>query len=178
MTLTNITQFELESYEPSKVVNSLVNEIMQGHDEMLDDLQKVFSNNSERVIKEYLEMIKSFQINMLPKKTRDSIGKLLKTTLNAIGIPPYFRFLLDPENGKLAVEKCSYKSSGAHQLPEDTSHDGYELKSMDMVRFICQTCGWDMKSTYRIRGIAVPDRDMVVFDLTTAYRVQEGHLVG
>ena len=36
----------------------------------------------------------------------------------------------------------------------------------------------DMKSTYRIRGIAVPDRDMVVFDLTTAYRVQEGHLVG
>ena len=64
------------------------------------------------------------------------------------------------------------------QLPEDTSHDGYELKSMDMERFIYQTCGWDMKSTYRIRGIAVPDRDMVVFDLTTAYRVQEGHLVG
>lgn len=103
---------------------------------------------------------------------------VFKTTLKAIGLPQYFRFLLDPENGKLAVEKCSYKSSGAHQLPEDTSHDGYELKSMDMVRFIYQTCGWDMKSTYRIRGIAVPDRDMVVFDLTTAYRVQEGHLVG
>lgn len=92
---------------------------------------------------------------------------IFKTTLKAIGLPQYFRFLLDPENGKLAVEKCSYQSSGAHQLPEDTSHDGYELKSMDMVRFIYQTCGWDMKSTYRIRGIAVPDRDMVVFDLTT-----------
>ena len=30
---------------------------------------------------------------------------VFKTTLKAIGIPPYFRFLLDPENGKLAVEK-------------------------------------------------------------------------
>lgn len=77
----------------------------------------------------------------------------------------------------LAVEKCSYKSSGSHHLPEDTSRDRYELKSMDMVRFIYQTCGWDMKSTYRIRGIAVPERSMVVFDLTTAYRVQEGHLI-
>ena len=41
-----------------------------------------------------------------------------------------------------------------------------------------QTCGWDKKSTYRIKGIAVPDRSMVVFDLTAALRVQEGHLVG
>lgn len=102
---------------------------------------------------------------------------IFRTTLKAIGLPPYYRFLLDPENGKLAVEKCSFNSSGAHQLSDDTSRDHYELKSMDMVRFIYQNCGWDMKSTYRIRGIAVPDRDMVVFDLTTAYRVQEGHLV-
>ena len=103
---------------------------------------------------------------------------LFRTTLKAIGLPPYYRFLLDPENRKLAIERCDFESGGSHQLPEDTSHDGYELKSMDMVRFIYQTCGWDIKSTYRIRGIAVPDRDMVVFDLTTAYRVQEGHLVG
>lgn len=102
---------------------------------------------------------------------------LFKTTLKAIGLPPYFRFLLDTENGKLAVEKCSYQSSGAHQLPENTSHDGYELKSMDMVRFIYQTCGWDKKFTYRIKGIAVPNRSMVVFDLTAALRVQEGRLI-
>ncbi|WP_455124848.1 hypothetical protein [Ruminococcus sp.] len=102
---------------------------------------------------------------------------VFRTALKALGLPPYYRFLLDSENKTLAVEKCSYKSSGAHQLPEDTSRDRYELKSMDLVRFIYQTCGWDMKSTYRIRGIAVPKRNMVVFDLTTAYRVQEGHLV-
>lgn len=102
---------------------------------------------------------------------------VFRTTLKALGLPPYYRFLLDSTSKTLAVEKCSYKSSGSHHLPEDTSRDRYELKSMDMVRFIYQTCGWDVKSTYRIRGIAVPERSMVVFDLTTAYRVQEGHLV-
>ena len=44
---------------------------------------------------------------------------------------------------------------------------------MDMVKFIFQTYGWDIKSTYRIKGIALPDRRMVVFDLTTALKVAE-----
>lgn len=102
---------------------------------------------------------------------------LFRSTLKAMGLPPYFRFLLDSENRQLAIERCGYESNGSHQLPEDSSRDRYELKSMDLVRFVYQTCGWDKKSTYRIKGIAVPDRSMVVFDLTVALRVQEGHLV-
>lgn len=102
---------------------------------------------------------------------------LFRTTLKAIGLPTYFRFLLDPENRKLAIERCTFESIGSHQLSEDTSRDRYELKSMDLVRFIYNTCGWDKKSTYRIKGIAVPDRNMVVFDLVPALRVQEGHIV-
>lgn len=43
-----------------------------------------------------------------------------------------------------------------------------------MVRLIYQTCGWDVKSTYRIKGIAVPDRRIVLFDLTAVLRVAEG----
>lgn len=43
-----------------------------------------------------------------------------------------------------------------------------------MVRLIYQICGWNVKSTYRIKGIAVPDRRMVLFDLTAAMRVAEG----
>ena len=103
---------------------------------------------------------------------------LFRTTLKAIGLPPYFRFLLDPENGKLAIESCAFESDGSHQLPEDTSRDCYSMKSMDLVRFIYNTCGWDKKSTYRIKGIAVPDRNMVVFDFISAFRVQERHIVG
>ncbi len=103
---------------------------------------------------------------------------LFRTTLKAIGLPPYYRFLLDPENRKLAIERCGFESDGSHQLPEDTSRDCYSMKSMDLVRFIYNTCGWDKKSSYRIKGIAAPDQSMVVFDLASAFRVQERHIVG
>lgn len=102
---------------------------------------------------------------------------LFKTTLRAIGFPPYYRFLLDSEQMKLAIERCGFSSSGSHYLPEDTSGEHYVLKSIDLVRFIYQTCGWDKDSSYRIKGIVVPDSRMVVFDLRSGYRVQEGHLI-
>ena len=103
---------------------------------------------------------------------------LFRTTLKAIGLPPYYRFLLDPENRKLAIERCGFESDGSHQLPEDTSRACYSMKSMDLVRFIYNTCGWDKKSSYRIKGIAASERSMVVFDLASAFRVQERHIVG
>ncbi len=52
------------------------------------------------------------------------------------------------------------------------STDG--LKFPDMIVAIC---GWDTSSTYRIKGIAIPDQHMVVFDLTAALRVTEKGLV-
>lgn len=102
---------------------------------------------------------------------------LFRTTLKAIGLPPYYRFLLDPENRKLAIERCGFESDGSHQLPEDTSRDCYSTKSMDLVRLIYNTCGWDKKSSYRIKGIAAPDQSMVVFDLNNALKVVEKHLI-
>lgn len=101
---------------------------------------------------------------------------VFSNTLKAIGMPPYFRFLFDTEHKQFAVECCEYESSGSLQLSEDTSRDRYELKSMDLVRFVYQTCGWDPKLTYRIKGTAIPERGMVIFDLTTALKVAEGRL--
>ena len=46
-----------------------------------------------------------------------------------------------------------------------------------MVRFIYQICNWDARMTYRIKGIAVPERKMVVFDLNDALKVREGRLI-
>lgn len=98
---------------------------------------------------------------------------IFKTTLKALGYPSYFRFLLDTDHKQFGIECCGYESDGSHQLPEKMTREHYDIKSMDMVKFIFQTCGWDIKSTYRIKGIAVPDRRMVVFDLTTALKVAE-----
>lgn len=102
---------------------------------------------------------------------------IFKTTLKALNYPPYFRFLLDTEHKQFGIECCGFASSGSHQLPEENAEEHCGIKSKDMVRFIYQTCGWDAKSTYRIKGIAVPDRRMIVFDLTAALRVVEGRLM-
>ena len=102
---------------------------------------------------------------------------IFKTTLNALRYPSYFRFLFDKDNKKFAVECCDYESAGSHQLPEEIPKDHYNIKSMDMVRFIYQTCNWDIKMTYRIKGIAVPEQKMVVFDLNEALKVREGRLI-
>lgn len=107
------------------------------------------------------------------------IGRItiFKTTLKALNYPPCFRFLLDTDHKKFGIERCGYASSGSHTLPEDHTQEYYAITSKDMVKFIFQTCGWDKKSTYRIKGIAAPDQSMVVFDLASAFRVQEGHIV-
>ncbi|MCR5601279.1 MAG: hypothetical protein K6G33_11135 [Ruminococcus sp.] len=98
---------------------------------------------------------------------------IFKTTLKALNYPPYFRFLLDIDHKQFGIECCGYKSEGSHQLPEKMTREHYDIKSMDMVKFIFQTCGWDKKYTYRIKGIAMPEHRMIVFDLTTAQKVAE-----
>ena len=75
------------------------------------------------------------------------------------------------------LECCEFESSGSHQLPEEMPQERYDIKSKDMVKFIYRICGWDTSSTYRIKGIAIPDQHMVVFDLTAALRVTEKGLI-
>ena len=102
---------------------------------------------------------------------------IFKTTLTALEYPPFFRFLLDTENKQFGIERCEFESSGSHQLPEEMPQERYDIKSKDMVKFIYRICGWDTSSTYRIKGIAIPDQHMVVFDLTAALRVTEKGLI-
>ena len=102
---------------------------------------------------------------------------IFKTTLTALEYPPFYRFLLDTENKQFGIECCEFESSGSHQLPEEMPQERYDIKSKDMVKFIYRICGWDTSSTYRIKGIAIPDQHMVVFDLTAALRVTEKGLI-
>lgn len=101
---------------------------------------------------------------------------LFRTTIKELDYPLYYRFLLDQENKQFAIECCDFESAGSHQLPEDNP-EHYDVISLDLVRFIYRLCGWDRKSSYRIKGIAVPEHRMVVFDLTKALRYQEHKVV-
>lgn len=49
-------------------------------------------------------------------------------------------------------------------------------KTMDLVRFVYQSCCWKQKITYRVVGVGFREDGAVQFDLTTAYEIHEGRV--
>ena len=102
---------------------------------------------------------------------------IFKTTLKAIGSPEFFHFLFSPEDLFFGIEPCGIDDGGAYRLPDNLSREHYDLKSMDLVRFVYRTCGWKKKLTYRIPGERLaPDSHTVYFDLRQALEVHEGRV--
>ena len=99
---------------------------------------------------------------------------IFKTTLVAMGYPEYFRFLFSPEDLVFGVEPCRIDDGGAQRLPDEITREHYDIKSIDLVRFVYKTCGWRKKLTYRIAGEKyAPDSRLVVFNLRKAYEIHE-----
>ena len=102
---------------------------------------------------------------------------IFKTTLVAMGYPEFFRFLFSPEDMAFGIEPCEIDDGGAHRLPDEITREHYDIKSIDLVRFVYRTCGWKKKLTYRIAGEKyAPDRRLVVFDLRRAFEIHEGRM--
>lgn len=98
---------------------------------------------------------------------------LFKGTITALGHPEFYRFLFDPDSRKFAIQCCSIDANGANQLPRQLNRDRYSTYSLDLVRYIYKICGWEIDSSYRIIGTALPESRMIIFDLNKALRVIE-----
>lgn len=103
--------------------------------------------------------------------------RIFKQTLVALEYPEYYRFLFSPEDCVFGIEPCGIDDKGANRLPDELPHEYYEIKSVNLVRFVYKTCGWQKKMTYRIAGEKfAPDSGMVVFNLRKAYEIHEGRM--
>ena len=100
---------------------------------------------------------------------------LFKSTLDILGYPEHYRFLFSPEDKLFAVQKCGMSDPGSNRLGE-LKQDHYSVKTMDLVRFVYQSCGWQEKITYRVAGVAFPEDQAVQFDLAAAYEIHEGRV--
>lgn len=110
-------------------------------------------------------------------KLRSGRITVFKTTLDILGRPEYFQFMLSPEDKMFAIQACEMGDDGAHRLPEVTPRDYIEVNSKALVRFVYLTCGWNEKYTYRIPGIAHLEQRLVSFDLLKALEIHEGKLM-
>ena len=99
---------------------------------------------------------------------------IFKSTLKAMDYPEFFRFRFSPEDRVFGIEPCAMDDGGAQRLPDESTREHYDIKSIDLVRFVYETCGWKKKLTYRIAGEKyAPDSRLVVFDLRKAFEIHE-----
>ena len=102
---------------------------------------------------------------------------ILKRTLEMLGYPEYYRFLFSPEDRLFAVQVCKISDEGAHRLPVETIEENYEIKSMDLVQFIFDVCGWNKKVSYRAAGMEIAEENTIQFDLSTALEISAGRFI-
>lgn len=102
---------------------------------------------------------------------------IFKQTLVALGYPEFFRFLFSPEDMVFGIEPCGIDDGGAHRLPDEITREHYDIKSINLVRFVYRTCCWKKKLTYRIAGEKyAPDSKLICFDLRKAFEIHEGRM--
>lgn len=72
---------------------------------------------------------------------------IFKSTLVAMDYPEYYRFRFSPEDRVFGIEPCAMDDGGAQRLPDEIAREHYDIKSIDLVRFVYQTCGRRLKFT-------------------------------
>jgi len=102
---------------------------------------------------------------------------LFKTTMDVLGNPEFYQFLFSPEDRLFAVQTCGISDKGANRVRIELRSDNYSVKTMDLVRFVYQSCRWKENVTYRVPGVAYPADRAVQFDLAAAYEIHEGRVM-
>ena len=103
--------------------------------------------------------------------------RLFKKTLEVMEYPDYFRFRFSPEDQVFGVEPCALEDGGAYRLPAELPREHFEIKCLNLVRFVYRTCGWRKPLTYRIPGeLLTPSGRLVYFDLRQAFEIHEGRM--
>ena len=96
-----------------------------------------------------------------------------RTTLEIMGYPEYYRFLLNLGKKQLAIQSCGIDDDGAHRLPEIKDRETCDVNSKDLIRLLYRSCKWKNTMSYRIQGTGFPEQQTVNFNLDDALELNE-----
>ena len=96
-----------------------------------------------------------------------------RTTLEIMGYPEYYRFLLNLRKKQLAIQSCGIDDDGAHRLPEIKDRETCDVNSKDLIRLLYRSCKWKYTMSYRIQGTGFPEQQTVNFNLDDALELNE-----
>lgn len=99
---------------------------------------------------------------------------IYQDTLRALENPGCFRFLINNEDRKIAMQVCKFGEDGFHITPEfSVKRSSYEIYSTELVRMIWNMCGWYSQCSYRVIGNFFPKEKIVEFDLNQAEKIAD-----
>lgn len=113
--------------------------------------------------------ISACSIRMSPKRNKMHIHK---TTLDALGRPPFIQLLVNQEKKLMMIRGCDGKQRDCIAIPASNMAEGtagiYIYRKL-FIDALCNLAGWNLDRVYRIPGNIVPcDENIVVFHLTDA----------
>ena len=103
------------------------------------------------------------------------ISVFLKT-LGYLSYPEFIRFLFNPESGMFVVQACGMNDEGAKPLLIRKWDEAAVINTIDLVRLVYSSCGWNPRFSYRVAGVFFQRNKLVRFDLNEALEVHEWRL--
>ena len=98
----------------------------------------------------------------------------LKYRLEELGWPTNYRFLYNRKAKQVAVQNCAAEDAGSHKTPKLNVSNSCEIKCMAFVRMIYRDMRWNQDNTYRLEGKSIPGQQLVSFDLSSPFLVENG----
>lgn len=93
-----------------------------------------------------------------------------------VGCPGYVRFLINPDDLRMAMEAYDKKGLTSFKVPgklfSDTKGTSMRIHSKRFCHLLADKMGWDVTRSYRIPGDIFPRQQVVIFDLSQAVVVK------
>lgn len=102
--------------------------------------------------------------------------RIHKDTLYSIGNPEYVLLLVNPNEQTLAVLPSDRSDTKAHHISKSSliNKKSFEIYSKSLVQNLRNLCSnWENDKVYRIYGEAVPNKDIIRFNMAEAISINE-----
>ena len=99
---------------------------------------------------------------------------IFRSTLEELGWPTNYRFLYNRKAKQVAVQNCAAEDAGSYKTPKLNVSNSCEIKCMAFVRMIYRDMRWNQDNTYRLEGKSIPGQQLVSFDLSSPFLVENG----
>lgn len=104
--------------------------------------------------------------------------RIFTDAVRRIGCPGHVRFLMNPDDLRMAMESHDKKKLTSFKVPHklftDTKGTSMRIHSKRFCHLLAEKMEWDMAKSYRVPGEIFSRQQVVIFDLSQAVAFTKG----